>query len=238
MALKILDVSKYQPNIDYDAVAKEVDGVIIRVGLSYYGTFRQDLDSCFTKHYDGFKRAGVPVGAYFYSAAQNTAEAQQEADFTLKALSGKCFELPIYYDVENAQRTAKAGKEAISNMIITYCSALENCGYFVGLYSYTNFINNYINLDKTKNYTLWLADYRTNPNTTIKRDAWQYTSTATINGINGRVDLSDFYKDFKTIIINAGLNGFKKAEVSEVKQTDKSALYALLEALKNEIDKL
>ena len=34
---KVLDVSKYQPNIDYAACAKAIDGVILRCGLMYWG---------------------------------------------------------------------------------------------------------------------------------------------------------------------------------------------------------
>ena len=40
----------------------------------------------------------------------------------------------------------------------------------------------------------------------------QYTSGATVAGINGRVDMSNCWKDFPCIIKGNGLNGFDKAE--------------------------
>lgn len=41
---------------------------------------------------------------------------------------------------------------------------------------------------------------------------WQKSDSGRISGINGNVDLDEAYKDYPTIIKNAGLNGFKKPE--------------------------
>ena len=40
---------------------------------------------------------------------------------------------------------------------------------------------------------------------------WQYSWTGCIPGISGDVDLDYAYKDYPTMIQNAGLNGFTKA---------------------------
>ena len=67
---KILDVSEHQPNIDYAAAAKEVDGVILRCGVTHWGTANECVaDECFERHYAGFAAQKVPMGAYYYSAA-------------------------------------------------------------------------------------------------------------------------------------------------------------------------
>ena len=44
-----------------------------------------------------------------------------------------------------------------------------------------------------KKYTMWLADYRKNYNTTLTRDMHQYTSSGTVAGIGGRVDCNRAY---------------------------------------------
>ncbi|MBQ7283294.1 MAG: glycoside hydrolase, partial [Oscillospiraceae bacterium] len=113
MAYKILDISKYQPNVDYVKVAAAVDGVILRIGLTYWGAQNMGKDSCFEKHYAGFKAQGCPVGVYYYSAADSVAMAEKEAAYCLELMKGKQFELPIFYDVENSQRQSGLSKELL-----------------------------------------------------------------------------------------------------------------------------
>lgn len=211
--MKILDVSKFQPNIDYVAVAKQVSGVILRCGFTGWGTANEcNVDTTFEKHYAGFKAVGVPVGVYYYSAVDTVDGAKREAEFCKKLLAGKQFELPVYYDVENGERMNKLTKDQLTAQVIAFCDAMENAGYFVGVYSYTSFFAsklNYTNL--AQRYTIWLADYRQNYDRNIPRDMHQYTSTASINGISGGVDMSNLFRtDLPTVIKNGGFNGYTK----------------------------
>ena len=211
--MKILDVSKYQPNIDYAQVAKQVDGVILRCGVTGWGTANQcSTDDCFEKHYAGFKAVGLPVGAYYYSAADTIAKAQEEAEYCKKILAGKRFELPIYYDVECRERMNKLSKEQLTAQVIAWCDKMEQAGYFVGVYSYTSFINEKLDIASlAQRYTIWLADYRQNYDRTIPRDMHQYTSTAQIAGIAGGVDMSNLFRtNLMETIQETGLNGFAK----------------------------
>lgn len=211
---KILDISKYQPNVDYAKVAKAVDGVILRIGITYWGKQNMGIDPCFEKHYAGFKAVGCPIGVYYYSASDSVAVAENEAEYTLQLLKGKQFELPIYMDVEEGNRMNKLSKQTLTNIVDTYCSIIEKAGYFVGVYANTSWFTT--KLDHaflSKKYTIWLADYRLLPNKTLKRDMHQYTSSGTVSGISGGVDLSRCYVDFPTVIKNAGLNGFDKKPV-------------------------
>ena len=134
MAFKILDISYYQPNVEYEKTAKDCDGVILRIGLTYWGVQNMGKDECFDKHYAGFKAVGCPVGVYYYSAADSIAVAEKEADYCLSLLKGKQFELPIYYDVENNERQGKLSKQALTDIVDTFCSKVEKQGQFVGYY--------------------------------------------------------------------------------------------------------
>lgn len=104
--MKIIDVSEYQPNIDYAKVkAAGIDGAVLRCGYTGWGSSHSlNTDDCFDKHYAGFKAAGVPVGAYYYSTADAVEFAGKEAEFVQSLLKGKRFALPVYYDVENNER--------------------------------------------------------------------------------------------------------------------------------------
>ena len=217
--MKILDVSKYQPNIDYAQIAKQVDGVILRCGVTGWGTANQcSTDDYFEKHYAGFKAVGLPVGAYYYSAADTIAKAQEEAEYCKKLLAGKQFELPIYYDVECRERMDKVSKEQLTAQVIAWCDKMEQAGYFVGVYSYTSFINEKLNIASLAHrYTIWLADYRQNYDRTIPRDMHQYTSTAQIAGIAGGVDMSNLFRtNLMETIQETGLNGFAKKPTPNV----------------------
>ena len=209
MNLKILDISTYQPDVKYAETAKDVDGVILRIGLTYWGKQVLGKDNCFEKHYAGFKAVNCPVGVYYYSCADTVAMAEKEADFCLSLMQGKQFELPIYYDVENTQRQGALSKELLTQIVDAFCSKLEKAGYFVGFYASTSWLVNKMNTSYlSAKYTLWKADYRTAYDKTIPCDMHQYTSGATVDGINGRVDMSNCYKDFTAVIKANGLNGF------------------------------
>ena len=217
MTYKILDISKYQPNVDYTKVAKAVDGVILRVGLTYWGKQNMGKDECFDKHYAGFKKAGLPVGAYYYSCADSVAMAEKEAEYCLSLLKGKQFELPVYYDVENTQRQGSLSKAALTQIVDAFCKKVEAAGYFVGFYASTSWLKNKMNTaDLSKKYTLWKADYRLLHDKTIVCDMHQFTSEGSVEGIKGNVDMSNCYVDFVSAIKNKGLNGFAPQGVNPV----------------------
>lgn len=211
MTYKILDISKYQPNVDYAKTVKEIDGVILRIGLTYWGAQNMGKDDCFEKHYAGFKSVGCPVGVYYYSAADSVATAEKEADYCLELMKGKKFELPVYYDVENNERQGGLSKALLTQIVETFCSKVEKAGYFVGFYASTSWLVNKLDTAVLgKKYTLWKADYRINYDKTVPCDMHQHTSSATVAGIGGRVDMSSCYVDFASVIKKAGLNGFAK----------------------------
>ncbi len=212
---KMIDVSKYQPEIDYEKVkAAGIKGVIIRCGLTYWGEQQMDKDPYFEQHYAGFKGVGIPVGAYYYSAADSNDIARKEAEYCKTLLAGKQFELPIYYDVENNERMGKLSKAALTEICKTFCDTMEKADYFVGVYSNTNYFTNKLNFSElSEQYTIWLADFRgENANQTLKRDIWQYSSTGRIDGISGNVDLDECYRDFPPLMKEYGKNGFAAQE--------------------------
>lgn len=221
MAYKILDISKWQPDVDYAKVAQAVDGVILRIGITYWGKQDMGKDECFERHYAGFKAHKCPVGVYYYSAADSTLMAEREAEYCLGLLKGKIFELPIYYDVENNERQGALSRQKLTEIVDTFCSKLEANGCFAGFYASTSWLKNKLDTAYlASKYTLWKADYRTAYDKTIPCDMHQYTSGGTVNGIDARVDLNNCYRDFPSVIKQAGLNGFARGFAGVNKQED------------------
>lgn len=221
MTTKGIDVSKWQGNVDWAKVksSKKVDFAILRAG---YGKVAAQKDSKFESYYAACKANNIPVGAYWYCYATTVAAAKQEAAACLEAIKGKQFEYPIYYDIEE-KATLDTGKTNVSAVAKAFCEVLEKAGYFVGIYSMKSALDSYFTDEVKKAYTVWLAHVGVSK-TTYKGayDMWQYSWKGSVAGIRGDVDLDYCYKDFPTIIKQAGLNGYKKttAAPKEAAKTD------------------
>lgn len=233
---KIIDVSYSQPNIDYVATAKEIDGVIIRCGRTLWGRFVPGADGKWEKHYNGFKSAGVPIGAYYYGVAKNPAQAKQEAEQCIKLLEGKKLAYPIYYDVEEQNTQGSLTKEQLTEVVETFCKALEDAGYFAGFYTMLSWAQSKLDYASlAKQFTSWIAWTSGDPSAklTPAPAGWQYSWKGSYDGISGDVDQNYFYQDFPTIIKSAGLNGY--GESSPEPEPNNPAIHwdelrALLEA--------
>ena len=230
-----IDVSKHQGTINWDAVAADpsVQFAILRAG---YGRYESQVDAQWARNYAECKRLGIPVGAYWYSYATTPADAATEGRLFAKVLAGKQFEYPVYFDQEDgsipaAQRTACA---------LAFFDAL-GAAWYKGYYSYTSWMPS-VDLGSIRQHcdTVWLADYRANPDQTIQRDMHQYTSSGTVAGIGGRVDCNRAYVDFPTLVRAAGKNGFEKEDntmysdtlkIGPVSGGDRKTMAALAESL-------
>ena len=207
----IIDISTFQGDIDFEKVAKQVDGVIIRCGLTYWGNFVPSVDKSWEKNYKGFIEAGVPIGAYYYGVARNTEQARQEAAKCLELLEGKQLAYPIYYDVEEQNTQGSLTKEQLTEVVETFCKTLEDAGYFAGFYTMLSWAQNKLDYPElAKQFTSWIAWTDGDPSTklTPAPAAWQYSWKGSVSGIDGDVDQNNFYQDFPSIIKGAGLNGY------------------------------
>lgn len=203
-----IDVSKHNGNINWQSIknTKRVDFVILRAG---YGSSISQKDAKFEQNYQQAKAQGIPVGAYWYSYALTPAAAKKEAGVFLQAIYGKQFEYPVYLDIEEASQF-KLGKDKVTEIVKAFCETVEAAGYFVGIYSSKSGLS-YINPSVRDKYTVWVAHVNVQKTTyTGPHDMWQYSWKGRYDGAVGDVDQDYCYKDFPTIIKNAGKNGFEK----------------------------
>ena len=193
MSVKGIDVSKYQGKIDWGKVkADGVEFVVIRAG---YGREISQKDPYFEENYKGAKAAGLRVGTYWYSYAESAEDAKTEAKSFLEAVKGKTFDLPVYYDVEEKAQAQK-GKDFVTSVILAFAEEVEKAGYKVGVYANTNWLTNYIALDKLGDRSIWKADWSEQPDESICCDIHQYTSNGSVSGVSGRCDMNTGYADF------------------------------------------
>ena len=204
--LKGIDVSYAQGVIDWEKVkaSGQVDFAILRAG---YGRETTQVDTRFERNYAACKRLGIPVGAYWYSYATTVAEAEQEAKVCLQTIQGKQFEYPVAFDIEEARCLPQA--DALST---TFCTALENAGYYTAIYTFKSALESNFSAAVKNRYDIFLSHIGVQQTDYAgSYGLWQYSWTGCIPGISGDVDLDYAYKDYPTMIQNAGLNGFTKA---------------------------
>ncbi len=204
-----VDVSSWQGKVDWQKV--KADGktfAILRIGTT------KGKDTYFEENYKNAKAAGINLGCYFYTYATTVKESQKDAEMVLSWLDGKQLEYPVYYDMENSAQLASGITTAMrTQMCLTFLDMLAEKGWYAGTYANANWFSNY--LDKTKlgeTYELWLASWM-NSGTPSKDYSsqyglWQYTDSGKVSGISTEVDLDVAYKDYPTIMKNAGYNGY------------------------------
>lgn len=193
---KGIDVSKFQGDIDWQAVAADgVEFAFIRVGNRGYGAEGKMLeDDRFEENIEGALQAGIKVGVYFYTQALNEAELLEEANFVLEKIAPYKLECPVVYDVEKVSgangRMNALSVEERTNLTLLFCQTIEAAGYKPMIYYNMEMATLMLDLETLENYDKWLAYY--NPELYYPYDykIWQYTHNGRVNGIKGDVDMN------------------------------------------------
>lgn len=222
--MKGIDVSRWQTNVDFAKLKRAgVKFVIIQAGFGDVLSYPNQKDKMFESHYKAAKAAGLHVGAYWYSYATTVNGARREAQGFIQTIKGKQFDMPVYIDLEEKSQFS-TGKNNCSAMVTAFCEELEKNNYWTGLYISRNPLQNYISTEVANRYSLWVAEYASKCNYNGTVDIWQYTSSARYNGYSGNLDGDICYKDYPTLIKNAGKNGYtiKILDTKGMKQGDKN----------------
>lgn len=189
-----MDISKYQGEVDFKKVkADGIRFVILRaVSSDNNGIY---IDPYFERNYREALANGIAVGAYIFTYAKTEEEQNEEVAKLLEALDGKTFKYPIFVDVE-WDGFASINRTTLTNLVRRFMDIIDQKGYIPGWYSYTNFINSYLDASELSAYPLWVADYRSAVGFAGNYDIWQYTSIGTVDGVSGNVDLNRDYHGY------------------------------------------
>lgn len=194
---KGIDVSKWNGTIDWNAVANAgIDFAIIRVGYRGYSAGTLVEDPYFKQNIAGATKAGIKVGLYFFTQAITEAEAVEEASMAISLVSGYQLQLPIYFDTEDVDGNGRADKMSVATRTAitkAFCETVKNAGYMPGVYASTSWYNNQLNASELAGYDIWVAHYANVCEFKGRYHMWQYTSSGSVPGIKGRVDLNIRY---------------------------------------------
>ena len=197
MELKGIDVSSWQGKIDWNKVANYgMDFAILRITEA-----GNVIDGQFEDNFAGCNKYKIPVGVYKYSYAMTVSEARSEARKVVSVLNGRKIQFPVFLDLEN-HRQRVLGAESIHNLAEAFREIIVAAGYKFAIYCNLDWYMNVI-CSHLKKHDFWIARYPANDNGTVVERlrpswgvGWQYSSKATIPGINTKVDRNIFYKDY------------------------------------------
>lgn len=195
MSYKGIDVSHYQGNIDWSKVKENIDFAILRLGWIGDNN-NHKLDTKFETYYKACKSADIPIGIYVYNYCDSDKAAKSGAEWVVNQLKDKSIDLPIYIDMEDSS-IESLGKVKLTNICITFNTVIENAGYSAGVYASLDWYTNCLNRDTIKEkYTTWIAHYGVSKDKYEGQyDMLQYSSTGTLSGISGHVDMNIMYRD-------------------------------------------
>ncbi len=204
----VIDLSYWNEITSWDKIARNVDGVILRIGYRSTGSKKIGKDTQFVNFYNNIKEQGVPVGCYFFSAATTVNEAVEEAKFVLKTLrENNCvLEMPVYFDMET-EAQVDLSAAAATKIARAFCEAVEKGGYYTGIYCNKFFARDELNAEDLRDYHFWIAQYANACTYDGPYGMWQYSETGSVSGIRGNVDLDYCYYDYPKIIKALGMSG-------------------------------
>lgn len=198
--IKGIDVSRWNGTIDWKTVANYGMGFAI-LRITEKGNI---VDSTFEPNYKGCIENKIPVGVYKYSYATTIAQIEDEANVVIKTLNKRRLDYPVFLDIEDKCQE-NLSDSLMMKMIEAFRAIIIKAGYKFGIYCGYSWYQNQLP-EGAKKYDVWTARYPSNDTGELQERlrvpasngviGWQYSSKATINGIQTKVDRSVFYKDY------------------------------------------
>lgn len=201
----LIDVSEWQGTVDWARIKTLGYHAILRCG--YGSDFASQDDKTFAANADECERLGIPYGIYLYSYASDDTMARSEAYHALRLANGRNLSYPVYIDVE---RESDACRAYASRACEVFGDIVEGAGYWCGVYANENWWVNH--LPGVERYTKWVAKYSSSSPSVQGVDIWQYSSTGSVPGINGNVDVNRVYRDLPNEIAGRTPTGIPEQE--------------------------
>lgn len=190
-----IDVSEWQGKIDWSKVKQAgVEFAFIRLGYQANYGGELVLDPYFKSNIEAALAAKIPVGVYFFSYANSTTEAENQANWIIEQIKPYQLDLGIAFDWENWQNfnQANLSQYSLGQVAQTFINTVQDKSYQGLLYSSKNYLDLIWRPEQT---TIWLAQYYHKPTYEGDFTFWQLSDQGQVDGINGFVDLNLWYPD-------------------------------------------
>ena len=203
-----IDVAKYQGTIDWAEVAASgADFAMVRLG--YRGMVEGEIteDSNARYNLQEAERAGLKLGAYFFSTAITAEEAMEEANWVADFLAPYPITYPVAYNCEGfgdpENRQYHLSKYDRTDIALAFLKQLEKRGYEAMFYASKNEMEENTKWEVTRiegDYKIWVAQYPELPYPQTEQSSysrvhqmWQFTREGKVPGIPVGVDVDIAY---------------------------------------------
>ena len=210
--MKGIDVSAHNGIIDWERVKKAgIEFAIIRIG---YG--QSTIDSKAIRNIEECIRIGMPFGIYIYSYALNVNSAINEANLVIKTLAPykDKVSFPVIIDMEDAdkykEKHGMPSNDTLVDICEKECVMFEEAGYYPMIYASKSWFDTKLKSSKLDRLDKWMAWWSASASSKFDHNQyglWQYTSSGSVDGISGRVDMNEAFKDYPTLIKNKEVVG-------------------------------
>lgn len=199
------DLSYHNGTVDIKRIR---DAGYKRVGLrAGYG--KNNVDQKYVTNALACFNLGVAVLLYWFSYAYTVVMSAAEAGYAIGQAKKYWKQCPIAFDFEydSVNYARKKGvvitKKLCTDMAIAFLKEVKAAGYIPVIYTNKDYLKNYFDMSKITaelgQVYVWYARYTSSisANELEAADIWQYTSSAKIPGVPGKVDMNKFYTDFE-----------------------------------------
>jgi lysozyme len=183
-----VDVSVYQGSVSWsDVKAAGMDFAIARISD---GT---DLDTEFATNWTGMKTAGLVRGAYQYFEPGDDPATQASIVVSAVGMLG-AGDLPVTADMET---TGGQSASTIAANLKTWAAAVQaGTGKAPMIYTAEGYWDSDVASTSFASNPLWVANWEVTcpdlPSGWSNWSVWQFSDTATVNGISGQVDQDEY----------------------------------------------
>lgn len=206
----IIDISYFNTVTNWEKVKESVDGIIIRMGYTGYGSGKCTFDKQYYNNLLKCEALGIPYGIYYFPASINRAEAEKEADFIYDALASRRPDLGVWLDSEIADIKHKNGRadhlsrEKRTEFLHIIIDRLKTLDITAGVYASQSWLENQLNMEKLPGVPVWVAQYNSQHVCTYKGDyvLFQYSSKGSVPGIAENVDLNMKHETSADVVVD------------------------------------
>ena len=221
-----IDLSEHNPDgIKWKkAKTSGADFVFLRAGYRAADSGNINADETFKKRAKAADKAGIMVGAYFYSQALTPAEAEEEAEFLLEAVKPCNISMPLVIDFEiypkgRLEKKIKKGDlyaaSLYHDIVLAFCRKVEEAGYESAVYANYDMLTNYMDASILgEEATIWLASYDKKAGLDAGYSFWQCSDKAAVGGISGDVDHDFWYIEPNKVYKTRAAGSSEKNRVS------------------------
>lgn len=188
-----IDVSRYQSNIDWEAVkAMKSRGVSLSFAFIKATEGNDMVDPNFRRNWEYAAESKIIRGAYHFF--RPNIDAKKQAINFIRTAQLESGDLAPVLDIETVDGVSD--KQIAQGISIWLKLIEEKFGVKPIIYTNANFYTRYLG-EAFDDYPLWVAHYFAPEGPRINRpwQFWQHSEKGRVNGIKGYVDFNVFYGD-------------------------------------------